>query len=64
MVTYLSTGRAQQNIDDEIIHSGKVVKRTWRKKHILVFLGRSAKHSNYTTFTMKIYITALCQINV
>lgn len=31
-VVYLSAGRSQQNINDEIIDGGKVVKRTWREK--------------------------------
>lgn len=64
-VIYLATGRSQQNINDEIIDRGKVVKRTWRKKqeHHFVLLWRSGKHSKYTTYTLKIYITVLRQIN-
>lgn len=30
-VAYLSAGRSQQNINNEIIDRGKIVKRTWRE---------------------------------
>ncbi len=64
-VVYLSTGRSQQNIDDEIIDGGKVVKRTWREKpstgfSVIVEVWQKQQLDNLHS-KENVYITILCQ---
>lgn len=58
-VLYLSAGRSQQNINDEITDGGKVVKRTWRKNMNLVFLEANMADTHRTHW----YMTDLSQMN-